>query len=368
MVNQMWRAVTAFRIITLCYAAALILRDHAHYSHPDAGLAALGVMSCWTLATAVAYARPAWRTWWLIAADLAVAAALVVSTRWVDSPARIDAGVASLPTFWAAAPVLACAVAGGPWAGIGAGLVIAGADLVEHGQLSPENTFDGVVLLLIAGGLAGYVVRLGARAEEAAMRAAGREAAVAERERLARSIHDSVLQVLALVSSRGRALGGAAAELGCLAAEQESALRALVTGAGPAEHQDGGLLDVRVVAQPLAGARTTVSCPASPVLLPEPTARALGAAAAAAVDNVRRHAGPDARCWILLEDDAAGVMLTVRDDGCGIPCGRLAEAAAAGRLGVAQSIVGRLESVGGSASVVSAPGTGTEVELHVSRD
>jgi signal transduction histidine kinase len=366
MVNQMWRAVTAFRIIALCYAAALIVRDHGQYRHPGAGLLALGVMVCWTLGTAVAYAHPAWRTRWLIATDLAVAAALVISTRWVDSPARIGAGAATLPAFWVAAPVLACAVAGGPWAGMAAGLVIVGADLLEHPQLNPGNTFDGVVLLLIAGGLVGYVVRLGAQAEKAARRAAGREAAVAERERLARSIHDSVLQVLALVSSRGRALGGAAAELGCLAAEQEAALRALVT-AGTTEQQDGGLLDVRAIAQPLAGARITVSCPASPVLLPEPTARALGAAAAAAVDNVRRHAGPDARCWILLEDDAVGVLLTVRDDGCGMPSGRLAEAAATGRLGVAQSIIGRLESVGGAASVVSAPGSGTEVELRVSR-
>jgi signal transduction histidine kinase len=85
------------------------------------------------------------------------------------------------------------------------------------------------------------------------------------------------------------------------------------------------------------------------------------------VDNVRRHAGPDARCWVLLEDDAVGVMLTVRDDGCGIAAGRLAEAAAAGRLGVVQSIVGRLESVGGAASVVSELGDGTEVELRVLR-
>jgi signal transduction histidine kinase len=104
------------------------------------------------------------------------------------------------------------------------------------------------------------------------------------------------------------------------------------------------------------------------VLLPEPATRALGAAAAAAVDNVRRHAGPDARCWVLVEDDASEVMLTIRDDGCGIPPGRLAAAAAAGRLGVAQSIIGRLESVGGAASVVSVPGNGTEVELRVLRD
>jgi signal transduction histidine kinase len=370
MVNQLWRAVAAFRVVALGYAAALILRDDGAYAHPAGGLLALGVMACWTLATVVAYARPAGRFRWLLVADVVVAAALVIATRWIDSPPRIEAGSATLPAFWAAAPVLACAVAGGLWAGVAGALAIAGADMIEHQQLQPENTFNGVVLLLVAGGIVGYVVRLGARAEEAARSAASREAAAAERERLARSIHDSVLQVLAFVTSRGRTLGGEAAELANLAAEQEAALRALVSGASLGDGQDGqdgGLLDVRAVTEPLADGRITVSCPATPVLLPELVTRALGAAAAAAVDNVRRHAGADACCWVLLEDDAAAVLLTVRDDGCGFPDGWLAEAAAAGRLGVAQSIVGRLASIGGTASVMSAPGAGTEVELRVPR-
>ena len=42
-------------------------------------------------------------------------------------------------------------------------------------------------------------------------------------------------------------------------------------------------------------------------------------------------------------------------------------AAAAGRLGVAQSIVGRLRDVGGKACLTSSPGQGTEVELRVPR-
>jgi signal transduction histidine kinase len=366
MLNQMWRALAAFRVVALGYAAVLIVRDHGQYAHPAAGVLVLAGMAGWTLATVVAYAHRAGRARWLLVADVAVAAALVIATRWIDAPARIDAGSATLPAFWAAAPVLACAVAGGPWAGVAAALAIAGADMIEHQQLQPENTFNGVVLLLIAGGIVGYVVRLGARAEDAARSATRREAAAAERERLARSIHDSVLQVLALVTSRGRALGGEAAELGNLAAQQEAALRALMSGS-PEDGHEAGVLDVRSVTEPLADARVTVSGPATAVLLPEQATRALGAAAVAAVDNVRRHAGADARCWVLLEDDAAAVLLTVRDDGCGFADGRLTEAAAAGRLGVAQSIVGRLESIGGTASVISAPGAGTEVELRVPR-
>ena len=61
------------------------------------------------------------------------------------------------------------------------------------------------------------------RAERAA-------AAAEERQRLARVVHDGVLQVLALVQRRGPDLGADGAELGRLAGEQESRLRALVQG------------------------------------------------------------------------------------------------------------------------------------------
>ncbi|MFI5426844.1 hypothetical protein [Aeromicrobium sp. UC242_57] len=61
-----------------------------------------------------------------------------------------------------------------------------------------------------------------------------------------------------------------------------------------------------------------------------------------------------------------GVELSVRDDGPGIPPGRLEEAASHGRLGVAESIRGRLEALGGTAELTT--GTfGTEWELVVAR-
>ena len=77
--------------------------------------------------------------------------------------------------------------------------------------------------------------------------------------------------------------------------------------------------------------------------------------------------GPEARAWVLADDDGLAVTVTVRDDGIGFAHDRLAEAASAGRLGVAQAIVGRLRDVGGEASITSAPGQGTEVELRVRR-
>jgi signal transduction histidine kinase len=313
----------------------------------------------------IAYAQPAGRSPWLIGADVAVAAGLVLSTRLILAAGQVNTGAPTIPAAWAASSVLACAVAGGPAGGLSGAAVIVAADLAER-QALPQSTFNNAVLVLIAGGVGGYVVQLGLRAEAAVDSAARREAAITERERIARGVHDSVLQVLALVSARGRDLGGEAAELARLAGEQESALRTLVSGASVAR-PEGGQLDLAGLLGPLAGARVTVSCPAGAVLLAEAPALALAAATGEALDNVRRHAGPDARAWVLVEDDDAAVTVSVRDNGLGFAPGRLKEAEAAGRLGVAQSIRGRLRDVRGTARLTSSPGQGTEVELRVPR-
>ena len=113
--------------------------------------------------------------------------------------------------------------------------------------------------------------------------------------------------------------------------------------------------------------RVTVSVPAQAVLLKKAAADELASATRAALDNVRRHCGDGARAWVLVEDEPDMVTVTIRDDGPGIPNGRLAEAAAAGRLGVSHSIRGRLRDLGGSATISSVPGEGTEVELRVPR-
>ncbi|HEX6878362.1 MAG TPA: ATP-binding protein, partial [Nocardioidaceae bacterium] len=96
-------------------------------------------------------------------------------------------------------------------------------------------------------------------------------------------------------------------------------------------------------------------------------AREVLAAVRACLDNVRRHVGAEAQAWVLLEDLGGEVVVTVRDDGPGIGHGRLEEAESQGRLGVAQSIRGRVADLGGRAALVTAPGEGTEWELSFPR-
>ncbi|MFI8966677.1 MacS family sensor histidine kinase [Streptomyces sp. NPDC053493] len=385
--QPLWRALTAYRVLTMVYAVLLGVFGRERYERPWVAVAYLAAMCLWTLATLPKVANAVSCTRRFLVADLAVALAGILLTPLADHQAQSVDGP-TLPSIWTAGAVLAYAIKGGwRWAGLASSLV-AVANIIERGHPS-RDTLHNVLLVWVASIAIGYVVEVARASERTLARALEIEAATRERERLARDIHDSVLQVLAMVQRRGTALGGEAAELGRMAGEQEVALRTLVAGGltrtsyvsedesegavvrvveEPDDAEDAGAdVDLRTLLAPRAGARTTLSDPGAPVLLPPPAARELAAAVGAALDNVRVHAGDGARAWILLEDWGDEVVVTVRDDGPGIPEGRLAQAEGEGRMGVALSIRGRLRDLGGSAELISVPGQGTEVELKVPR-
>ncbi|MGW3072127.1 MULTISPECIES: MacS family sensor histidine kinase [unclassified Kitasatospora] len=379
----LWRAISYFRVLALCYALLRYFNSYLHFLHPVAGWIFLGALTLWTLASTRAFGNPQRCTWYVLGTDLTLAVTGIVMSGMTDSPARISHGAPTLPTIWAAGTVLGFAAKGGWRPAAASGSVIGVANILGHGGPTGDNIHN-IVLLMVAGCAIGYVIEL-ARASEATLtRALQVEAATRERERLSRDIHDGVLQVLALVQRRATEPGGGPgpgsglAELGRLAGEQERALRALMTGgplpaqrspladaAGPADPD--APCDLTALLRPYADERITLSAPGTPVLLPGRAAGELAAAVGAAVDNVRKHAGERARAWILVEDEPEAVTVGIRDDGPGYAPGRLGEAERAGRLGVSQSIRGRLLDLGGTAELYSAPGEGVEVELRVPR-
>ncbi len=363
-----WRAIAAFRWLTLAYVTTVNLADLPNVQHPLVAVLLMVVMAVWTVVATVAYSRADLRQWPLFVVDLAVAVSTVLASRLVEASARIAAGEPTFPQMWVVGAILAWAVCWQRRGGLAAAGALAAADVVEGGALS-ANTVKGIVTLLLVGLVVGYVVGLVRRAQDALAEAIRIQGATRERERLSRDIHDSVLQVLAFVQRRGAEIGGDAAELGHLAGEQEQALRGLVS---VSRESISGDADSKVDLRELfnagqAGPHVHLATPATPVLVTGHQARELAAAVAAAVHNVRRHVAEDADVWVLLEDTGDEVVVTVRDDGQGIPAGRLEEAAAEGRLGVAQSLRGRLHELGGRAAITSAPGDGTEVELRVPR-
>jgi signal transduction histidine kinase len=365
----LWRSIAVFRFASLVYAVVLLAVRQNYYQRWGWAWAVLAVMIAWTAVSTAGYAVPARRTALLLGADLVLTAAAVLSTSLLQTQQALKLGVMPVTATWLAGPALAWAVARGARWGAAAAVVLGGCTVLLREPLGGKyenTTLDGPIILLMAAVLVGYVATLTTRAEQALQRATELEAASRERERLARSIHDSVLQVLAMVQRRGAEAGGEAAEIGRLAGQQEAALRALVSSDG-ATAVPAGERDLSGVLASEGSDLVSVITPAEPVLLTEEAVAETSAAVRAAIDNVRQHCGATARAWVLVDDEGSTVSVTIRDDGPGIPPGRLAEAAAEGRLGVSQSITGRMLDLGGGADIASTPGAGTEVRLRVPR-
>jgi signal transduction histidine kinase len=352
------------RIVTFLFAAGATATNHAGYQREWLAWSVLAAMAAWTAVVAVGFSRPGGRRSWLVAADLVVTCALMSTSPLILSPEQFLRQVPLITTVWAAEPAVSAGALAGPAAGAVAGLVLGVFTYLNRGELDTDVVRDGV-LLVGAGFLVGLAAEMARRSADRLAQALRAEAATAERERLARSIHDGVLQVLARVQRRGLELGGEAAELARLAGEQEVALRALVAAA-PESTVDGEV-DLRPALQLLESTRVHVASPATQVMLPAAVAQELTAVVREALSNVDKHAGPDANAWVLLEDLGAEVVLSVRDDGPGIPAGRIDRAAAEGRMGIAQSIRGRVAALGGALELQTAPGEGTEWEVRIAR-
>jgi len=179
-----------------------------------------------------------------------------------------------------------------------------------------------------------------------------------QRSEMAAHLHDSVLQTLALIQNRSES----SSEIARIARAQERELRAwLYDGDSPADS------DLPTDLRDYAGAlELDYPVRIEVVSAGLSTERASGDVAAAAREamlNAARHAGGEVSVYI--EGTSAGVDVYVRDRGPGFAL----DTVPGDRLGVRESIIGRLRRAGGSASVrAGAGGVGTEIHLHLARE
>jgi len=240
-------AILAFRWVSLAWLSLVALGSDLE--RPLVAAGAIVVTVAWTAWLTVARPRPSPA---VLAVDLGLAVALNLLSGWVVPAGQV---VGDHPFFASAYPVAADAFwgatlgfRGGLAAGAVVGLSLAGSHLVNGIDVVDESVpqllhlASGMLNHVIAGGAVGLVAELLARsaaqlqrAVEETMQARERAARLAERESLARQIHDSVLQALAMVHKRGRELaaGGQVpaaevARLAEMAGAQEEALRTLV--------------------------------------------------------------------------------------------------------------------------------------------
>ncbi|MEZ5251912.1 MAG: ATP-binding protein, partial [Ilumatobacteraceae bacterium] len=232
------------------------------------------------------------------------------------------------------------------------GLLLVGAregtsSSVRVGAIATALTVIGVVVLV-----GPWLTRL---AQEAAAERRER-IRVQEREAMAAHLHDSVLQTLALIQ---RTADDPRRTI-TLARQQERELRAWLYGARASSSSTTLASSLRQVVHEVESAYDVqvdlVVVGDAPV---GDAVDALVAATREACINAAKHAGTtEVSVFAEVRDGAAEVF--VRDRGVGFDRATVA----ADRRGIAHSIEGRLDRVGGTAQVESAPGAGTEVQMR----
>jgi signal transduction histidine kinase len=291
-----------------------------------------------------------------VVGELAVGAALVVCDGVAYGAGHAFSTSQSLGSVWPLAGILGAGVALGPAAAAGAGVGLGlarlvavwlnGAAIDTAGRaMSVTNT---VVFYALGGAAAGYLARLLRRAE-------AEISAARAREEVSRTLHDGVLQTLAVVERRATDPA-----LARLAREQERDLREWLFGAVRAP---GTVADVAAALRAAAarfedafGGRAQVLVADDLPTLDDGACAALAGAVGEALTNAGKH-GRAAKVQVYVEpDERGGVFCSVKDDGSGFD-----PAATSEGIGLSRSIRGRVAEAGGQVEVTSAPGNGTEV-------
>lgn len=184
----------------------------------------------------------------------------------------------------------------------------------------------------------------------------------AERAHTRAWLHDSVLQVLEYLAAGGYADEPDAAELSRIAGDAAAELRAYVDGGTPAaagaDELCARLEEVVGEERALADHELSLVVGQLERRVHGALAEQLAAAAREALRNARKHAQAGR---VLVTCDVVGGAATVivSDDGAGFDL-----SAVRGGSGLRESIVGRMDRVGGAATIRSRPGHGTRVTLR----
>ncbi|MFD0659532.1 sensor histidine kinase [Thermocatellispora tengchongensis] len=188
-----------------------------------------------------------------------------------------------------------------------------------------------------------------AKARGEALVAAGVRAG--ERE-FANSLHDTAATTLLMVGT-----GQVRSDADWLARQARRDLDRLRSGSGPPP-EEADL--VELLRADLDATHLTVDFDSPARLrLPFGVARAIADAAGEALNNVRRHAGTT-RATVRLSGDARALRLDIADQGKGFSAADVPVT----RRGLRESVSGRMERVGGTATITSAVGEGTLVRLE----
>jgi signal transduction histidine kinase len=333
--------LAAFRLAAWVWLAVVTVAERDRLARPGLAAALLALALAWSLLAAA-------RRLVAPAADLLVGVALLAADRHVyggDHPQGFGGA-------WPIAGAIAAGLAWGSWGGAAGGVVLGLARAAGSADAAVISLVSSGVLYALAGATTGYLLGRLRRAESEVAEARAREA-------VARTLHDGVLQTLAVVQRRA-----GDRDLALLAREQERELRAWLFGAGPAPATTDLGAALRAAAartEDRHGLRADVVVVEAPARMDPERVEALAGAVGEALTNAAKH-GDARRATVYVDADAEGLFVSVKDDGRGFD-----PAATHEGVGTSRSIRGRLAEVGGTVEIDGNPGHGTEVRLRVPR-
>ncbi|WP_114558444.1 MacS family sensor histidine kinase [Desertihabitans aurantiacus] len=364
-VREVFRGYAAVRLAAVLYVVVVDAARLPSAAHPLLLGIVMMVVVVWTVLALWCYAVPARRRPWVFATDLGLTLVLVLSGPAVLGPAHAGTHL-SVVALWLASAAMALTLwVSWVW-GTLAALLTAAVDVVATAN-TDVTTWDGEIGFVLLTGAVGFLVTTLRRSVRERDTVIAEAAAVQERERLARVVHDGVLQVLALVERQAPAFGVRGERLAAAAQEQEIALRRLLLDSDrpPGGQIDTTHTDLAAMLDRHSSPTVTISTPGGQVVVDAERAAEVDQAVSEVLTNVRRHAGPSARAWVLLERDGDELVVSIRDNGVGGERDAFEDAAERGRFGVRHSILGRLRDLGGTAILRTAPGRGVEWELRI---
>jgi signal transduction histidine kinase/phage shock protein PspC (stress-responsive transcriptional regulator) len=245
----------------------------------------------------------------------------------------------------------------GGWVRLAAGLalVVAGVLVMVSGSGSWEQTWLALLAsIAVLGGVALVLLPWGLKFWKDLETERAARVRETERAEIAAHLHDSVLQTLALIQRRA----GSEQDVVRLARAQERELRTWLYRDAA---KDAGLLAERIAAA-AAEVEDAHGHPVDVVSVGDAAMtdrhEALVLAAREAMHNAARHGG--GAVSVYLESSDTGSEVFVRDRGPGFDLDAVPE----DRLGVKESIIGRMKRHGGAAVISSSP-EGTEVRLKL---
>jgi len=299
--------------------------------------------------------------------EVLVAGALLAADGWVYDSQKTFL-MPALGAVWPLAAVIAVGTTYGPRRGALIGGVIAASRLL--GALAPDvvegpfdvMTFDELygndtarlipmtsllALYVLAGAGAGQLTTL-------IRRTATSITDLETRREVARTLHDSVLQTLAVIERRSTDR-----DIARLARDADRNLRRYLTTITSSPTLADALTNVAQETEALFDRRVTLAVASDLTTTNEQATDAAVGAAREALANAAKHTH-DARITLYAgEADGGGVEITVVDDGPGFDPIRVA------LRGAQSSIIDRLTAAGGTAAIDSRPGAGTEVRLWI---